>query len=153
MRVIWQNKGADKDYKIPGDYTGMETCKGCWAWPCVCGCLCENTHTYTHTRKNTESYECLSIWTKNICARGCMCACIYKLCAWTSGLCTSECWHQIRLFIITAVLIMREDSRDRHRLGKHWSAERHGTYCLLCIQYEPDSHDRENTFLAWCVNG
>lgn len=49
--------------------------------------------------------------------------------SWASGLCSSECWHQIRLFIITAALIMRQDIRDSPRLHNQPSAERHETDC------------------------
>lgn len=80
-----------------------------------------------------------------LCVYACMSACIYILCVQASGLCTSECWHQIRVFIITAVLIMREDSRDRHRLGKHWRAERHGTLCLLHTLYQNHTHMTQKT--------
>ena len=137
-------------YQFPGDYTGMKTHKACRA--CVCGCLCENTHTHTYTQKVMNVCLC---WESAFVheARACVCACIYKLCAWASGLCTSECWHQIRVFIITAELIMREDSRDRHRLGKHWSAERHGTSCLLCIHYLWARQTRQRKHISRIICG
>lgn len=92
--------------------------------------LCDGTLQDSHTR------ECVcmcasgvvceprkSVWPKCTCARA---YAFHRqaLRAQTSGLCTSECWHQIRLFIITATLITREDSGDRPRLRKHRSAER-----------------------------
>lgn len=82
-------------------------------------------------------------------ARTHACVCILpsaSVRAQTSGLCASECRHQIRLFIITATLITREDSGDRRRLRKHPSAERRRAKRLLTLAARQSVGEKNNSF-------